>query len=75
MTCSALYPSQHPVNFNQCHRLATDKYILLPSLYHLKQIAYSYYEQQINPTFVPPTLPRLTQPTDNITQNILSIRK
>jgi len=75
LTCSALYPSHHPVNFNQCRRLATDKYILLPSLYYLKQLAHKHYEQQANPTFVPPTLPRPIQPTDNITQNIFSIRK
>ena len=35
LTCSALYPSHHPVTFNQCRRLATDKYVLLLSLYHL----------------------------------------
>ena len=39
MTCCALYPSHHPVVFDQCRRLATEKYVLLPSLYHLKQLA------------------------------------
>src|SRR2546421_4344012 len=75
LTCSALYSSHHPVNFDQCRRLATDKYILLPSLYYLKQLAHNHYEQQANPTFVSPTLPRPIQLTDNITQNIFSIRK
>src|ERR1041384_3804427 len=66
LTCSALYPSHHPVNFDQGRRIATDKYVLLPSLYYLKQLAHDHYEQQAIPTFVPPTLPHPIQLTDNI---------
>jgi ribonuclease HI len=77
LRCAALYPSTHPVSFTQSRKLGTNKYLLAPSLFYLQQLAKTHYERQSNPIFVPPVLPhpRVSQPLDAITSNILSIRK